>query len=168
MFKCPNEQFEVFDLKTTQCQFKCKAKGSFQNPDNCEEYYYCSSANAQPLKSKCPKNWVFDGIGCNVNPEECKHAPPTSTTPIPNNPSNPTDPDGLSEAKNVDQDEDIVDYFKTFESDIIHEICNIPQQAPDCNDNPENHEVVPMKYKTKSDGDDTIYFVRLDLIVYTF
>lgn len=75
MFKCPYEQFEVFDMTTKSCNFKCKAKGNFQNPANCQEYYYCGAANAQPALASCPNNWVFDGIGCNNDVSTCQYPP---------------------------------------------------------------------------------------------
>lgn len=75
MFKCPYENFEIFDVKTKACKFNCKAKGTFQNPAECQEYFYCSGANAQPVLGTCPANWVFDGTGCNKNIDKCQHPP---------------------------------------------------------------------------------------------
>lgn len=78
MFKCEFEQFEVFDMTSKTCEFKCKAKGNFQNPAECREYYYCSSANAKPTLLECAENYVFDGVGCNKNADKCQY--PTELT----------------------------------------------------------------------------------------
>lgn len=75
MFKCPYEKFEVFDVKIKACKFNCKAKGNFQNPADCSEYYYCSGVNALPVLSECASNWVFDGSGCNKDVKKCQYPP---------------------------------------------------------------------------------------------
>lgn len=75
MFKCPNEQFEVFDINAKVCKFKCRARGNFQNPTDCQEYYYCSSANAQPISLQCAPNFIFDGTGCNKDKTKCLYPP---------------------------------------------------------------------------------------------
>lgn len=76
MFKCPHEKFQVFDVKTKVCKFNCKAKGNFQNPDDCGEYFHCSGVNAQPVLGTCAANWVFDGTGCDKDIKKCQYPPP--------------------------------------------------------------------------------------------
>lgn len=80
MFKCDFEQYEIFDLTTSQCKYNCKAKGNFQNPANCQQYYYCSAASATPTLLLCPMTYVFDGATCNADVTKCQNPPPTTTT----------------------------------------------------------------------------------------
>lgn len=96
MFKCQYEDYEVFDLTTRECQFKCKAKGNFQNPASCQEYYYCSAVNAQPILLTCADNYIFDGMGCNKNKDKCAYPPEEP----------PTDPDNEGEVTDLDNEGD--------------------------------------------------------------
>jgi len=77
MFKCPYEKFEVFDTTINACRFNCAAKGYFQNPDNCNEYFYCSAAltSTKPTLLECPADFVFDGTTCNRDSTACKFPP---------------------------------------------------------------------------------------------
>lgn len=78
MFKCPRS--EVFDTSIKSCRFNCDAKGNFQNPANCTEYFNCNSASAstRPTTLSCPKDFVFDGSRCNSDPGSCKYPPADS------------------------------------------------------------------------------------------
>ncbi|KAG4078133.1 hypothetical protein HA402_002184 [Bradysia odoriphaga] len=81
MFRC--EQDEIFDPTINACRFYCKARGNFQNPADCNQYFYCSRAAAKasdPLS--CPPNYVFDGSGCNRDATKCQYPPPAATATI--------------------------------------------------------------------------------------
>jgi len=77
MFKCPFEEFEVFDTTNYSCKYNCKARGYFQNPANCTQYFYCNGNAAVPTPLECSTDYVFDGIGCNKNATKCQYPPPT-------------------------------------------------------------------------------------------
>lgn len=76
MFKCEFEQFETFNLSIGICTFNCKAKGNFQNPANCQQYYVCSASGVMADLLSCPNNYVFDGIGCTADRQKCQYPPP--------------------------------------------------------------------------------------------
>lgn len=77
MFRCGDN--EIFDTTINACRLSCKAKGYFQNPADCNGYYYCSSSTAIPSAiMNCPPNYVFDGSGCNKDPATCKFPPPAA------------------------------------------------------------------------------------------
>ncbi|KAJ6625929.1 hypothetical protein Bhyg_18009, partial [Pseudolycoriella hygida] len=150
MLKCPHEQFEVFDLKTSQCVFKCEKKGNFQNPANCGEYYSCSGANAKPILTKCPTQWVFDGTGCNQNVDKCQYTT-TTTTAAPS----------LTPVK--DADTGVITMFTNLKNTIAPEICSADPQADGeiCPDLLPSVDFVPKKFRTKDDSGDIYYFVSL-------
>lgn len=159
MFKCPYEQFEVFDLKTNECKFKCKAKGNFQNPAKCNEYFYCSGANAQPNLSICPTAWVFDGTGCNRDVLKCQFTPTTTTTT--------TTPDPLD--KKTDADPATTNFILGLKSDILMEICkvdaSVQQDADICPSVPATPtlvELVANHYRKEKDGDNIFVSVTID------
>ncbi|XP_037049556.1 uncharacterized protein LOC119083858 [Bradysia coprophila] len=78
MFKC--KQDEIFDPTINACRFYCKASGNFQNPADCNQYFYCSRVDAKPSEPlSCPPKYVFDGRGCNRDATECQN-PPTAAT----------------------------------------------------------------------------------------
>ncbi|XP_037034263.1 uncharacterized protein LOC119075546 [Bradysia coprophila] len=75
MFRCGES--EIFDTSINACRLNCKAKGYYQNPSSCNEYFYCSAASAKPSEvMACPPNYVFDGTGCNSDASKCKFPPP--------------------------------------------------------------------------------------------
>lgn len=158
MFKCPYDKFEVFDLKTKECQFKCKARGNFQNPADCGKYFYCSGANAQPILEKCPTDLVFDGTGCNRDADKCQHKPTTTTTPDP-----------LSGPATVDPP--VIELIKALKKEIVAEICSIISNSDVdvCPAAPaETTEALdPKLYKTEMD-DENMYFVRCVWFYFTF
>lgn len=78
LFRCGES--EIFDTTTNTCRLRCTAKGYFQNPKNCNQYYYCSSTTAIPSAMlTCPSNYVFDETRCNIDASACK-SPPKATT----------------------------------------------------------------------------------------
>lgn len=80
MFRCPNDQFEVFDTTISECRFNCAERGYFQNPNNCTEYFHCATntASARPTLLSCPTDFVFDGNRCNSDSSTCAY-PPTDS-----------------------------------------------------------------------------------------
>ncbi|KAJ6649165.1 Pancreas transcription factor 1 subunit alpha, partial [Pseudolycoriella hygida] len=83
LFKCQYEQFQIFDTTLNDCRYNCKAKGYFQDPSDCAQYFYCSAANAKPSAALvCGNNYVFDGATCNKDATKCQYPPPTEETII--------------------------------------------------------------------------------------
>lgn len=156
MFKCPNEDFEVFDMKAKECKFKCKARGNFQNPADCRLYYYCSGVNAQPISGECPEDWVFDGIGCNIDADKCLYKPTTTTTPPPE----------LSALKL--EDPIINKLIDDLKSNLIPKICEYDSGICDPQSPPNDLNMVVDGYRTLTDGDVVKYIVRLVFIYFTF
>lgn len=150
LFKCPYEEFQAFDLKTKECNFQCKAKGNFQNPAECGEYYYCSRANAQPILASCPENWVFDGTGCNKDVNKCEYKP-TTTRP---------EPDRLSASDTANLA--VKALIAGLVPQIIEKICEVDTLNKDpevCPANTAKASLVANNYKTEI-NDGNIYFVR--------
>lgn len=77
MFKCPYEQFEIFDTSIRSCRLNCAARGNFQNPANCSEYFHCNGATAstRPTILSCPAGFVFDGTSCTSDLKRCQYPP---------------------------------------------------------------------------------------------
>ncbi|XP_037044190.1 uncharacterized protein LOC119080075 [Bradysia coprophila] len=77
MLKCPHEQFEIYDVSIRSCRFNCAARGNFQNPANCTEYFHCNGASTstRPTTLSCPTDFVFDGTSCTSDPDGCKYPP---------------------------------------------------------------------------------------------
>lgn len=73
MFKCDYPTFQIFDLVSNQCIYDCKASGYYQDPADCNGYYYCSAAKANPIRATCTPTYVFDGVGCNKDATTCKY-----------------------------------------------------------------------------------------------
>lgn len=82
MFKCALDLYQVFDLTVNDCIYNCKAKGNFQDPENCNQYYYCSGVSAKPTLLKCPTNYVFNGTGCDKDETKCQNPPPAAETAV--------------------------------------------------------------------------------------
>lgn len=76
MFVCDFPTSQIFDSASKQCIFNCKAKGYFQNPEDCNGYYYCSAAKAKPTALTCEGGYVFNGVGCDSDPATCQYPPP--------------------------------------------------------------------------------------------
>lgn len=88
LFKCGQD--EIFDTTINACRYYCKAKGNFQNPADCNQYFYCSGVAAKPAEAQmCPTNWVFDGTGCNKDAAACKFPPPAPAAADPADPAVP-------------------------------------------------------------------------------
>ncbi len=153
MFKCPYEQ--VFDLKTKTCQFKCRAKGNFQNPLECGEYYYCSGNNAQPILAKCPNKWVFDGTGCSDDPNKCKFTTTTTTTTTPDPLSAETIVDAAIQAMVDKLKEDIVPKVCAIIDDVNEPLC------PPTATSPFSAVLKANQYKTEN-AEPLMFFVRFD------
>lgn len=137
MFKCPNEEFNEFDMKTKTCQFKCKARGNFQNPEDCEKYFYCSRAHAEPVSAECPEDLVFDGTRCNVDREKCQYKPQVD----------------LTEAKPLEPD--VTGWIVEFDEEIKKKICALTKREPDC-----IKAIEGKKFRQQTFADRTEYFVR--------
>lgn len=149
MFKCPYEDFEVFDMKTKECKFKCKARGNFQNPADCRQYYYCSGVNAQPISGECPENWIFDGVGCNSDADKCLYKPTTTITA--------TTPE-LSVLK--PKDTIIENLIHDIKSELIPKICVYDSAVCDPLSPPNDLNVAVDGYRTLTDGNVVKYIVR--------
>lgn len=71
--RCP-DNFE-FNLKTTECEFKCKAVGRYSDPEDCRGYYECSKVGfkLQYVSWKCVTGFVFSASAnkCVSGPTVC-------------------------------------------------------------------------------------------------
>lgn len=88
MFKCLDDENQVFNATSNECEYNCKQAGYFIDRTSCEDYYICQRIGGKWTASKesCPTGYKFDGKGCVYAPN-CK--PPI--TPIPEETST-TDP----------------------------------------------------------------------------
>ncbi|KAJ6645645.1 hypothetical protein Bhyg_00852 [Pseudolycoriella hygida] len=73
MFKCENEEYEIYDVSKNMCTFNCKKSGYYQDPSNCENYYVCSpsSGGFKAEKIPCPTGYYFDGTKCTKDSSKC-------------------------------------------------------------------------------------------------
>lgn len=134
MFKCPNEDFEEFDVKTKACQFKCKARGNFQNPEDCGRYFYCTGANAKPIPAKCPGELVFDGTGCNRNKDKCQYKPQVNGGGAGGDGSAGGSGSGGSSSLSdtMPVDEPLKELINDLMENIKIKICELTQEAVSC------------------------------------
>ncbi|XP_037034007.1 uncharacterized protein LOC119072817 [Bradysia coprophila] len=144
MFKCLYDKFEEFDAKAKQCQFKCKAKGTFQNPADCGESFSCSGVNAKPVTAKCPAGWVFDGTSCNRDADTCVHKPKGS--------------DGFSAPEPVDGAAEIL--FNKLKNAIHDKICALDNDPTKCK---ADTTITADQYREKSADEVNTYLVSVTL-----
>ena len=88
MFKCLDEQNEVYDLTTGACTFSCKNNGLYVDRTDCNSYIDCSIVNGKYASTKltCPKNYWFNNGSCVKESTPCTSIittdPPVAVTTV--------------------------------------------------------------------------------------
>lgn len=66
MFRCADEQSEIYDVQQDVCRYNCQREGTFVDRSNCKGYIMCRRVNnlwwAQT--SDCPTGYVFKDTQC--------------------------------------------------------------------------------------------------------
>lgn len=66
MYKCFDEQMEIFDLTQNVCRYNCKSQGNFRDRSNCKGYVTCTLTAGKwvALKQNCPTDMMFKDGAC--------------------------------------------------------------------------------------------------------
>lgn len=67
VFRCPDEQNQVYDAKLVQCVFRCRSAGNFADRQDCRQFYTCTrrgSSRFTVQRNSCALGFAFRNGRC--------------------------------------------------------------------------------------------------------